>query len=220
VPVLGVGDGLGWLELGGWPLFVHAARALGEAAGAAIVSAAASEVGRVRAALDGAGLGGAQVFAGGSSLGAVLAGEVLAGAACVLVHDPCCPLVPPSHLAEVLAQARQTPSEVVVSTRPMTDTVKSVVDGFVHATVDRDHLRVLSSPVALPAALLRGLPYLARIADLSELLDALRAVGAPVHWVTAPPSGRRIGSAADVAVLAALSVGPAAAGLAAGRPQT
>jgi 2-C-methyl-D-erythritol 4-phosphate cytidylyltransferase len=138
----------------------------------------------------------------------------------VLVHDPCCPLVPPPHLAEVLAHARQAPSEVVVSTRPMTDTVKSVVDGFVRATVDRDHLRVLSSPVTLPVGLLGGLPDLARIADLEGLLDALRAWGAPVRWVTAPPGGRRIGSAADVAVLETLSVGPAAAGLEAGRPRT
>ena len=111
-------------------------------------------------------------------------------------------MTPPAFVADCVARALERAC-VVVGVRPVTDTVKVVEDGLVGATVDRDALVSVASPVVLPpdvVAALDGLPS----TDLVALVAALRR-RFPVELVQAPPSARRVGSLDDVAVLEALT---------------
>jgi 2-C-methyl-D-erythritol 4-phosphate cytidylyltransferase len=119
----------------------------------------------------------------------------------LVLHDPLCPLTPPGFIAECLAAAEG--GAVVVGVRPVTDTVKVVIDGYVGATVNRDALVQVASPVVLPAAV---------VAEFDELpssdLTALVAAMAPHLAVVtreAPPSARRVGGTDDLRLLEALS---------------
>ena len=123
-----------------------------------------------------------------------------------VLHDPLCPMTPPSFIAECLARSVDRGC-VVVGVRPVTDTVKIVTDGLVGATVDRDELVAVASPVVLPAgvvASLGGLPSTDFVALVAELRRRY-----PVELVEAPPSARRIGSVDDLRVLEALTRGAA-----------
>ena len=62
-------------------------------------------------------------------LGTQWAGLVDSGEPVVL-HDVLCPMTPPSFLAECLIDAVEH-QHVVIGVRPVSDTVKQVVDGFV-----------------------------------------------------------------------------------------
>ena len=120
----------------------------------------------------------------------------------VVLHDPLCPLTPPAFLAGCVAAAAAG-GEVVVAVRPVTDTVKVVDGGYVGATVDRDGLHQVASPVVLPAevvAALDGLPS----PDLAVLVTSL-AARFPVRQVEAPPEARRVGGQDDLRLLEALS---------------
>lgn len=122
----------------------------------------------------------------------------------VVLHDALCPMTPVSFLAACLADAVREDA-VVVGVRPVTDTVKSVEDGVVGATVDRDSLVAVASPVVLPpsvVAALEGLPS----TDFAALTTALRE-RFPVLMRQAPPEGRRVASADDVRLLEALTSG-------------
>ncbi len=134
-------------------------------------------------------------------LGTAWAGLVDGGEPFVL-HDSLCPMTPASFIAECLGRsvARDT---IIVGVRPVTDTVKIVKNGSVGATLDRDTLRTVASPVVLPprvVAALEGLPSL----DFADLVRALEATF-DVEYVEAPTSARRVSSADDVAVLEALT---------------
>lgn len=134
-------------------------------------------------------------------LGTSWAGLAAAGEPFVL-HDALCPLTPPEFLADCLAEAVEHDA-VVVGVRPVTDTVKHVEDGTVGATVDREDLLVVTSPVVLPASVvvaLDGLPS----TDFATLVAAL-AERFRVITVEAPPAGRRVTSPEDVRVLEALT---------------
>jgi len=125
----------------------------------------------------------------------------------VLLHDPRCPLVPASFLRDVLGRAVDEPSAVHVGTLPVTDTVKAVDDGSVRATVDRDILRVLTSPLALSVATLRHLyddGHLVDCVDIVDVLELVRATGIRVRWVAASNLSRRIEDQAEVALLECL----------------
>lgn len=221
VPVLLMSGQTGGLpvasvRLHGRPLFVHAARTLSEVAGpGTVVSAPPGGRHTVLAALAADGLEALPVFEGGDTLGEVLTRVLASGgrraprrAASVLVHDPRCPLVPASYLRDVMAAAETDRGAVLMATRPMTDTVKSVIDGVVQATVDRDLLRVLTSPLVLPAALLHDLVEaggLQQCGDVDDLVDLARAAGARVRWVPAPSMASRVSDAAAVSVLECLT---------------
>ncbi|WP_252274764.1 2-C-methyl-D-erythritol 4-phosphate cytidylyltransferase [Nocardioides sp. LMS-CY] len=119
-----------------------------------------------------------------------------------VLHDPLCPMTPPSFVADCVARAVERGC-VVVGVRPVTDTVKVVEGGAVGETVDRDLLVTVASPIVLPAtvvAALSGLPT----TDFGELVADLRR-RYPVELVEAPPAARRVGSADDVRVLEALT---------------
>ncbi|MGN6780524.1 MAG: 2-C-methyl-D-erythritol 4-phosphate cytidylyltransferase [Marmoricola sp.] len=122
----------------------------------------------------------------------------------LVLHDPACPLTPVSFLLEVIERVEQT-GAVVAGCRPVTDTVKEVgEDGALGATVDREALVEITSPVVLPpavVALLEGLPE----SSLTDVVDACRQRW-PLELVTAPPLGRRVHDTEELAVLEALSL--------------
>jgi hypothetical protein len=129
------------------------------------------------------------------------AGVVDAGEPFVL-HDALCPMTPASFIDTCLATAVSSDA-VVVGFRPVTDTVKEVVDGFVGATVDRETLRQVASPIVLPASVVASLDAIPSY-DFAELVAHL-AQRFPVTWLEAPPSARRISSPDDIRVLEALT---------------
>ena len=131
----------------------------------------------------------------------------------LLLHDPLCPMTPPEFLRRC-AERAAVEDRVVVGVRPVTDTVKelhAVAGGeVVGATVDRDALVAVCSPVVLPAAVvadLLGDGGSLPTTDFVGLVGALRRrYGAErVLLVEAPPEARRIASAADLPVLEALT---------------
>ena len=121
----------------------------------------------------------------------------------LLLHDALCPMAPPAFLAACLERARTTGS-VVVGVRPVTDTVKAVSDGAVGATLDRDDLLALASPLVLPAAVVSELAQ-RPVADLARAVGDLAAAGHRVETVEAPPEARRVASGDDVRLLEALT---------------
>jgi 2-C-methyl-D-erythritol 4-phosphate cytidylyltransferase len=127
----------------------------------------------------------------------------------LVIHDPLCPLTPAAFIEAAIAECEQT-GAVVVGVRPVTDTVKeydpstgSGQAGFLGATVDREGLVCVTSPVVLPAAVVAALDDLdtddlaALVADLSQRF--------PVRHLEAPSLGRRIVGESDLDVLVALS---------------
>ncbi|WP_148611613.1 2-C-methyl-D-erythritol 4-phosphate cytidylyltransferase [Nocardioides rubriscoriae] len=118
-----------------------------------------------------------------------------------VLHDSLCPLTPPDFIAACVERCRET-GAVVVATRPVTDTVKRLADGYVGATVDRDRLRTVCSPVVLPGSVVAALPALPTL-DLTELVVLLRA-SYDVVEVEAPPSAARVSGRDDVRVLEGL----------------
>ncbi len=131
--------------------------------------------------------------------------QVRASGRMLVVHDPLCPLTPAGFIVEAVAEADRS-GAVVVGVRPVTDTVKEHRDDTLGATVDRDDLVCVTSPVVLPAAVvaaLDGLPGL-ETGDLATLVEQL-AGRFPVRHLQAPPLGRRIRDEDGLEVLAALS---------------
>lgn len=218
VPVLpykdeDAGNPLATTHLHGRPLFAHAVSTVHEAGGRDVLVTAPGGAGSaVGAVLDGTG---ARVVEGGGSLGAclqrVLADVSLEGRPQLLVvHDPRCPLVPAAFLREVVDRATAQPHGVTVATRPMTDTVKSVVNGVVRATVDRDRLVVVTSPLVVPVDVLVPLmddPALRACADVEDLVLLARSAGAAVHWVPAPSLAWRVDDVSSVSVLESVTDG-------------
>jgi 2-C-methyl-D-erythritol 4-phosphate cytidylyltransferase len=120
----------------------------------------------------------------------------------LVVHDPLCPLTPASFLEEAIAESAAT-GAVVVGVRPVTDTVKEYDGERLGATLDRDGLMSVTSPVVLPAGVVAALDGL-ETDDLPALVEDLTR-RFPVRYLPAPPLGRRIVDEADLGVLAALS---------------
>ncbi len=123
-----------------------------------------------------------------------------------VLHDSLCPMTPPDFLAACVVRAIAT-DHVVVGVRPVTDTVKLVEDGAVGATVDREALWAVASPLVLPARVVAALgdagpEGLDPDLDLARLVTILGAQHVVEHAV-APGQARRVGSAADLEVLAA-----------------
>ncbi len=123
----------------------------------------------------------------------------------LLLHDALCPLTPPEFLAACVERCLDDDA-VVVGVRAVTDTVKEVAGGLLGATIDRDGLVAVCSPVVLPPAAVAdlagagGLPT----TDLVALVTWLRA-SYPVVLVDAPPTARRVASDDDLRILEALS---------------
>jgi 2-C-methyl-D-erythritol 4-phosphate cytidylyltransferase len=127
----------------------------------------------------------------------------------LLLHDPLCPMTPPDFLARC-ADAAAVNDQVVVGVRPVTDTVKEAEGDVLGATVDRDALVAVCSPVVLPPSVvadLLGSRGALPATDFVELVRLLRErYGADrVELLEAPPEGRRVGSDEDLQVLEALT---------------
>lgn len=128
----------------------------------------------------------------------------------LVIHDPLCPLTPAAFIAEAIEESART-GAVVVGVRPVTDTIKEYdpstasgqAGGTLGATLDRDELMCVTSPVVLPAAVVNALDELATD-DLAVLVDTLTR-RFPVRHLPAPPLGRRIVNESDLEVLSALS---------------
>lgn len=120
----------------------------------------------------------------------------------LVLHDALCPMTPPDFIAACLARAVAADG-VVVGVRPVTDTVKEIVDGMIGDTLDRDALVAVASPIALPASVVAALDGLPSV-DPVALVGALRE-RFEVELVEAPPAGRRVGSLDDVLLLEALT---------------
>ncbi|GAB3855950.1 hypothetical protein GCM10028801_12360 [Nocardioides maradonensis] len=123
----------------------------------------------------------------------------------LVLHDPLCPMTPPSFLAACVDRSIDADA-VVVGIRPVTDTVKRVADGVLGDTVDRDGLVAVCSPVVLPPDVLAELAAQPIPSDLVALLALLRArYPERVELLEAPAAARRVASAEDIRVLQALT---------------
>lgn len=119
-----------------------------------------------------------------------------------VLHDALCPMTPPGFISDCVIRAVET-GAIVVGVRPVNDTVKVLVDGALGDTVDRADLVVVCSPLVLPAAVVGEMDSLSGL-DFAELVERLE-VRFEVDRVEAPSEARRVSSADDVALLAALS---------------
>lgn len=207
------------LSLHGEALYVHAARALGSMPGARVFVTTPTGGGlAVERVLTDAGLAGVRVIedvhSAGAALAAVLdkvpdAAKPASGheVGMVLLHDPRCPLVPTSFLREVLDRAEGEPEALHMGARAVTDTVKVVDDGLVLTTVDRNVLRLLTSPLVVSVSVLRQLHSDGRLVDCAEIADVLelaRSFGKTVRWAIASSLTNRIAEASEIALLECL----------------
>lgn len=129
---------------------------------------------------------------------------VRAAAEPVVLHDSLCPMTPADFIASCVRRAL-VEDAVVVATRPVTDTIKEVVDGLVGDTVDREGLTSIVSPLVLPPSVVSALandPGTDLVALVASLATSHRIV-----LVEAPPSARRVSSLEDLALLEALTAG-------------
>ncbi|MDQ6688088.1 MAG: 2-C-methyl-D-erythritol 4-phosphate cytidylyltransferase [Actinomycetota bacterium] len=120
----------------------------------------------------------------------------------LVLHDPLCPLTPAAFLAEAAAESATTRA-VVAGVRPVTDTIKEYDGSHLGRTLDRGTLVQIVSPIVLPVAVVAALGALVTD-DFAELVDRLRTAW-PLRLVPAPALARRVDSAADLAILEALS---------------
>jgi hypothetical protein len=189
VPLEGRGD-LPLAELHGEPLLVHPVRALRAAGVARVVVTTTEDLDtRVRQAVAGAGLD--VELADGSTWWAGAPAQQR-----LVLADPLCPLVPAEFLRRLLLDAPD--DTAVAGFRPVTDTVKTVVDARVAGTIDRESLAVVASPVVLPARLPADEPP--PVHDIATLVTWLRGRG-PVRLVEAPAIARRVADLSALRVL-------------------
>jgi 2-C-methyl-D-erythritol 4-phosphate cytidylyltransferase len=124
----------------------------------------------------------------------------------LVLHDPACPLTPVDFILRAVDQAVET-GAVVAGCRPVTYTVKVLGGegaGTLGATVDREALVEITSPLVLPAAVVEAIDGVPAGA-FADIVDLCRRHW-PVQLLTAPPLGRRVRDAQDVTVLEALSL--------------
>jgi 2-C-methyl-D-erythritol 4-phosphate cytidylyltransferase len=123
----------------------------------------------------------------------------------LVLHDSLCAMTPPAFIERCVRRVVEA-GVVVAGVRPVTDTVKSVHDGLLGRTVDRDALAQVVSPLVVPAAVV--VAHADRLADpaadLAALVDELRA-DAVVELVEAPVEAMRVSRPEDVRVLEALT---------------
>jgi 2-C-methyl-D-erythritol 4-phosphate cytidylyltransferase len=210
VPLEGRGS-LPFVDLHHEALFLHAVRALLEVdrvAGHVVVTVDPDQGAAAAADLDRTDLPALVKDARGwwRTLGAGRVGPVT-----VVMHDPLCPLVPASFLAACLddtgaADVRRGAAGpggdgALVAFRPVTDTIKTVVDDQIVGTLDREVFGVVASPVVFDHRHEHTAPQgLPPTADFGALVAWLRAQG-PVSLRKAPSLGRRVDDPSAVNLL-------------------
>jgi 2-C-methyl-D-erythritol 4-phosphate cytidylyltransferase len=123
----------------------------------------------------------------------------------LVLHDCLCPMTPPAFIADCVRRAVDE-DVVVAGVHPVTDTLKTLDGETLGATVDRDALVRVVSPLVVPASVVAHTPDLADPAgDLAGWVDRLRAEG-PVVLLEAPPEAMRVSGPDDVRLLEALTL--------------
>ncbi len=109
----------------------------------------------------------------------------------VAVHDGARPLVSVDEIERVIAMAAETGAACLVA--PVTDTIKSVRNGEIVATLDRDQLRRALTPQAFRLEVLRR-AFEAGQPDDSATDDSLlvEKLGYPVAFVEGSPANIKI----------------------------
>jgi 2-C-methyl-D-erythritol 4-phosphate cytidylyltransferase len=123
----------------------------------------------------------------------------------LVLHDPLCPMTPVPFITEAVRRAVEGDA-VVVAVHPVTDTVKSVEVGpdgpVVGATLDRESLWAVTSPVVLSVPVVAALEDWPDVDDFGALVSALRS-RFPVTFVQAPPLARRVEDESAIRLLEA-----------------
>ena len=202
VLVLGDRGTLPFEKLHGEPLYLHGLRALVEAFPAeATVTVDEDRLTRVRAEVDAVGVG-ARVVTGRTWWEELLRRPPHD----LLVHDALCPLTTAQFLRDVAERTSERPECSFMSYRPVTDTTKTVVDGQISGTIDRQGLAALMSPAVVPASVLAHAVSAGRmppLSDFAELATWLRGLG-DLELVRAPSMARRVDDASAVNLLECL----------------
>lgn len=202
VLVLGDRGALPFEALHGEPLYLHALRALVEAFPVeATVTVDEDQLTRVRAEVDDVGIG-AQVVTSSRWW------EERAHfpAHDLLMHDALCPLTTAQFLQDVRERVVARPGCSFMSFRPVTDTTKTVVDGRISGTIDRQGLAALTSPAVVPLSSLAVAISAGRmppLSDFAELATWLRGLG-DLALVEAPSLARRVDDVSAVNLLECL----------------
>lgn len=161
------------------------------------------------------------VVAGGATRSASVRAGLAAvplSADVIVVHDAARPLARPALFTAVL-DAVAAGAGAAICAIPVTDTVKRVIDGVVHETLDRTSLVAVQTPQAFVASLLRRAHAGERGAtDDAALVESL---GERVVVVAGDPVNRKLTGPMDLVVAeAALAAGALLTpqGAARGRP--
>ena len=202
VLVLGARGTLPFEALHGEPLYLHGLRALVEAFPVeATVTVDADLLTQVQTEVDDVGIG-ARVMTSRTWWEEL----ALRPADDLLVHDALCPLTTAQFLRDVAERVVERPRCSVMSFRPVTDTTKTVVDGQISGTIDRQGLAALMSPAVVPASVLANAISAGRmppLSDFAELATWLRGLG-DLELVRAPSMARRVDDASAVNLLECL----------------
>ena len=189
VPLEGRGS-LPFVPLHHEPLFLHAVRALLDVeplADRVVVTAEPDRVAEAASALERADLD--VPVQDADRWWARLTGRLT-----VLLHDPLCPLVP----AWFLTGCLEGPGAALVAFRPVTDTIKTVIDERIVDTLDRDRFGIVASPVVFDHD--EGGDRPVSTEDFAALATWLRGRGA-VRLRKAPSLGRRVDDPSAVNLL-------------------
>ena len=196
LPLVGRGD-LPFALLHGKPLHVHAVRALVDL-GARTISVVAEphDLERVRREV-------ARVAPAASVLDhAGWWRAVSAEPTALLVHDPLCPLASADFLGSVADEAERAGASTVAF-RPVTDTVKTVVQDRIEGTIDREGLAGLIAPAVLARSVVEAAAAAGEpppLADFGQLVAWLRTRGRVV-LVKGPSLARRVDDTSAVNLL-------------------
>ncbi len=193
--VVGGRSALAFRQLHGEPLYAHALRALTEAAGPVLVDVDREDLERVRGDIARWRLAATPLVR--DEWWSEVHDERGRG---LVVHDVLCPLVTTDFLRSVLTRAAERPATSLVSFRPVTDTLKAVVDGRIQQTIDRNGLAAVTSPLVVAPPVLDAADEAPPVHDFAEAVTWLRARG-EVELVRAPSLGRRVEHARAVHLL-------------------
>lgn len=141
-----------------------------------------------------------RIIAGGKSRAeSVLNGlrTVAEGCEIVAVHDGARPLVAVEEIEETIAKAKETGAACLVA--PVTDTIKSICDGEIAATLDRDKLRRALTPQAFKLDVLRRAFEIADLdGSVTDECYLVEKLGHPIAIVEGNSANIKITHAADL----------------------
>lgn len=198
---MGAGRPKAFIDLGGQPLLLRAARALAACSTLDELVAVVPEEAQEEAHSVLSGVAQRIVVGGARRQDSVLAGLRAAPdgfAGIVLVHDAARPFVTPEIVEAVAEAARRVGAAVPVL--PLHDTIKTVEDGWITATLDRSRLVSAQTPQGFRFDLLmQACEAAARDGvALTDEAMAIERLGAPVAAVPGSPRNRKLTTPADL----------------------